>query len=209
MTDGRTPACSRRRLLTASATAVATAGLAGCSGDGGGGSDDGSSGSDGATTRESSGVDGGSGSAGGGSDSDGSDGGDSTGSGAETRGLTSVDVPGEAVVDDVDGLDVVETASFEATDHDMVPEGNLAVNVTVENTGGESTRPLDYTTAIWFFDESDEQVNQIYNTVAVDRTVDAGETGVFTTWSRQTPEEVDRYEFELFCGDRADGTYCG
>lgn len=217
MTDERSPRVSRRQLLATTATAAAVS-VAGCSGDGGGAGgdesesdgDDGSGTDDGSATTD--GASGGADGSTGGSDTGGSGSGSTdTGTGTSgdpAAGLSAVDVPGEVALDEVDGLDVIETAAYEAVDRDMVPEGALAVNVTVENTGSEATQPLDYTTALWCYDGGEEPTNGTYSAVAFHRTVDPGETGVYTSWSRESADDVERYEIELACGERDDGVYC-
>lgn len=118
---------------------------------------------------------------------------------------------GQVVSNTVDGIEVVGLESEVGTKNGSK---QFSVDVTVENTGQETTDPTDYTYEIALFDASGSELSTRGLSTAAFGRRDVGNGGRVTITltpmlESAAPDDVARYELSVNCsGMRADGVYC-
>ena len=173
---------SRRRVLAGIGATAAAMGLAGC---------EGANPLSGDNSGSGGGGDGGGGGGGGG------DLGDPDGSVGENP------IGGLAIV----GLESYVSDGSEA----FVNEGDWAVDVTLENTGGQETALMEYSYQLTLYDDAGNDLGAMTGAGSMGGdSVAPGETGTLTLWdgSDNNPDDVARYEVSVECDGFDEGVYC-
>lgn len=133
--------------------------------------------------------------------------------GADAENIPELQLSGQQLESTVDGLSIVGQS------HELVPgrqheDIHFAVTPTVRNTGDQETNLGDYQYEIRLYSAEDIDITPGNTWKANAQTVAPGETGTillqvsFISSDSVSPEDVDRYEVTLSCGEDSDGDYC-
>lgn len=129
-----------------------------------------------------------------------------------TEALPELQIASQRIESSVDGLSIrgYETDLRQGQQHDDI---HFAVTPTIENTGGEQINLDDYQYEIRLYSAEDIDITPGNTWTARADSVSSGETGTillqvsFISEEGVDPEDVDRYEVTVSCGDS--GTpYC-
>lgn len=137
----------------------------------------------------------------------------SNGGGTETEELPELQLSGHGLESTVDELSFVghNHRLLRGQDHEDV---HFAVTATIQNSGNQETNLGDYEYEIRLYSPEDIDITPGSTWAVNPDTVAPGETGTvllqvsFISSNSVSPEDVDRYEVTLSCGEDSAGSYC-
>lgn len=204
------PLTDRRRFLAAAAFAT-TGVLAGCAG---GGSDGDNGGTDSADDETDDGTDESRNGNGGTDESENGNGGTETPSG-DTETPESDSTEQLSVESMCEAGNIVDELSIVGCQSEIQGD-NFVITATVRNDGDQQTAISDYTLRAWVYESQDTSGRGIQSSLSVSGgsfDIAPGETDELTftkniTADDSSPDDIQRYVIEIYCGTIADGVYC-